>query len=755
MRLRLFLLVMLLGVVAFAGSPAWEMAEHFRTLERAEVSASRKVRLQKWMGEKRPLTALVDFSQEEKSRETEQSRIVVGEGMILAVDKKSGLPQWLSFDGGGNLLANHACLCPLWELRLIDAAGQVQFIGSYDSMVECRELDSPLGMEITYTRAEAVAKVTIRKAAGAFVRFGIMVDNCGEKLRFDRLEFPRLALLPRGTVASNKCVLPWRRGRLRPIDEFQNCQHEEYPCSSARFQMTALYDAEKKKGIYFASEDAEGHEKEFLQTYVPAYGMFIKNLRCYPADRGRPGNAVKSSFTCLLGTFDGDWFDAGQIYRQWYLQQHWVSRGPLYRNDTPEFLKHAPVWLRFYLRESKKLFPESVLNSFNRWCELFPNQKIPATLYHYAKFREPENKPNYPVCEYYGFCAAPFPGLPEILQDCTSRGLRCSVFLQSEIYNQDAPENMELAPGRKLTSDGTVLLYLNERGICCRMSPVWQKRSEEMREHLIKIGFTGFYQDTFGKSKPASECFDIRHGHGAGGANTDYRAQRSFGEASRKQTKAVNPEFYLGGEASCECYVDLLDYKLNAVSTYPGHIPLERALYGDYILSHGRVVSEEYTASDFRQIGFDFLEGVIPGRFFGLPPEDEASRKYLKDMVGLTEAAYDYLRVGRMIRPMEFAKPVAMMELMKPQKMKTEEWRNTVYRSYKDGSVGIAVFRFGEGQGENSLILPSAADLEVPKQSTIWRLMPDGKRMKLGSMETQKEIFLNLPGNGFDFFIIQ
>ncbi|MBQ6474134.1 MAG: hypothetical protein IJJ33_19250, partial [Victivallales bacterium] len=382
--LTFFLLAVRLAL-ASVNPGGWEMAEQYRTLERLDVKPARKAHLQRWLEEKRPM-------KEASARPAAASlSAVIGDGMTLAFDEKSGLPKWLSFGDGENLLANDSCSCPLWEILIEEpGADKMRYIGPYSCQVAFQRLSDAVGLEVTYTCPEVVVKVTVRKAAGAFARFAITVENRIPANRLDCIEYPKLALRPRGNAETNLCVTPWRRGRQRFLSNFISGQHEEYPCSSARFQMMSLYDAALRKGIYFAAEDGDGWEKVFLQTYIPAYHVLVSNLRFYPPERGQAGNRLSHAFTCLLGNFNGDWYDAAQIYRQWFLTQKWASRGLLHSNDTPDFLKHSPVWLRYYLRESRSMGPQE-LNSFLDWQELFPGRKVPGTLYHYSNFKEPDN----------------------------------------------------------------------------------------------------------------------------------------------------------------------------------------------------------------------------------------------------------------------------------------------------------------------------------------------------------------------------
>src|SRR5690606_30813326 len=69
-------------------------------------------------------------------------------------------------------------------------------------------------------------------------------------------------------------------------------------------------------------------------------GHFPPNLAYASLDYEQPYDSV-------TGPFEGDWYDACQIYRNWALQQSWASKGPLHsRTDVPKWFKEAP--LMFY-----------------------------------------------------------------------------------------------------------------------------------------------------------------------------------------------------------------------------------------------------------------------------------------------------------------------------------------------------------------------------------------------------------------------
>lgn len=727
-------------------------AEQFRRLEQRNLPGKERNSLRKgFKSEKPQKTYRIPAGYGAFSDESIAG--VKSPDFCFAVDSKNGYPVHLSLKDNKNLLANAAVCYPLWEMETVDANGKKQWTGPYSGKFSYRFHEDRNGMRLIYTYPQMTVNVDVKRNPDGFVLFGINVCNQDKNLRLDVLDFPKLALKPYGKPKQNFLVIPFRRGCLKKLTDFVRPQFQQYPLSSARFQMVALYDSVAEKGIYLSTDDNRGYAKFFNETYIPEYKVCLYSLRRFPEDRGKGGNQVAGSFHSILGIFDGDWYDAAQIYRSWWKQQKWAKRGPLYSSDVPDFLKHAPVFLRFYLRESKKLTPAGMLYMAKKWTDFLPGRKIPATLYHYSAFVEP-TRPNYPVSEYYGYCAPAFPGLVSALEEMNRNGIRTSVYLQSEIYNQYAPENKALEVSNRLDENGKPQLYVKENYIACRRVDVWRKRYLEMCSHLLKMGFSGVYMDTFGKSISNYECYDTRHGHSAGGGNIDFVSQQILGRDVQKMLKQQNPDFYNGGEACTEGFAAILDYKLNAVHAYPDMIPLERVLYGDYFLSHGRSVRYNMEV-EAKPMMLDFLEGIIFGRFFNSPPSDEAGRAFLKELIDRTAAGIDYLRFGQMLKPLKFSEKTEQVVLKEPRNVKISAWQNSVFRSYRDGSIGIAVAYFGMGKGENKLLLPSASVWGIRKDAKIYRLHPDGNRTLLGTLDSLSSLPLSLEENGVDFFILE
>jgi tetratricopeptide (TPR) repeat protein len=585
----------------------------------------------------------------------------------------------------------------------------------------------------------------------------IKVQNKSQ-MRLWRIVYPQLSVKVDGKPSDNDLMQPWRRGRL--VAGLENVSSkQQYPGSSARFQCFAFYNRTSLNGTYLAANDTTGHEKEFKQSWNSINNALICSFIQFPADRGIPGNDYAMTYSIITRPFKGDWYDAARIYRAWWVKQQWAAAGTLRnRSDIPEWLKKTPVFLRFYARHSKNKTIEKNVQSARDWSKLLKKQATAGTWYHYAKFIEPPASRNkYPVAEYYGYCAPPYPGLLQGLKEMNTMNIRSCVFLQSEIYNQfySSKDAEYMFPALRVDENTKPRLYVNERWVACIHDKRWQKRYLEMVEHLLDMGFWGIYLDTFGKNKIDHECFNVKHGHSAGGGNIDVRAQLILGRKVRSLIKRTNPDYYMGGEACTEIFVPILDYKLNAMNTYPGQLPLERAIYGDYILSHGRTIRMNDELNSCRILASNFTEGIIPGRFFGSAPKTPKARQFLKKMIDFTNNSFDYLRSGEMMRPLSLSpKPslISVVEGVKRRKMQLPVILSAVYRSSRDGSIAIVLVNIGDKTKELAInIDPARYGFKTVK---IQQMSQAGHYSDMGTIGKSTEKKIKIAPFDINFYIL-
>ena len=669
------------------------------------------------------------------------------------VNRKTGQPESFVLDGSRELAVNDAVKYPFWTLTFLDSAGAERKLYPFDAEFLGAETTGNT-LKLSWRHDLALVEVTVAFPNRREAAFGIRAKN-RTGMRLFTVDFPRLSFNPPGRSENCMAVIPWRRGRLLPLADLATARVQAYPGSSARFQLVALYDGVgRKDGLCFYCDDARALDKTFTETYIPAYEVMNFSLRSYPRKRGIAGNDAATEFVTRVVLFDGDWYDAAQIYRNWWRKQKYASRGPVWKNpDVPDFLKRAPLWLRFYIREKTGYLPKHMLEIGKKWHEFLPDTVFPATHYHYAQY--PDQYEKTAPAEYYGFRAPMYPGLGEVLAQLRRMNIRTNVYLQSEIINQHDKRNALLAKSAALDEKGEKRLYFGGWQLCCRMDDTWIKRYLELADYLLDNGFDGLYMDTFGKRRVGKECFAPTHGHDVGGGNAN--DQRKMGRVVRDHVKARSRDMFIGGEACCEFSVDHLDYKLNATNGYNDMIPLERAIYGDYIISHGRVIRGKDMLTDARLICLDFIEGIIPGRFFYHPPADPQGRRFIRNVVELTGQAADYNRFGKLLRPLRFAVEPEKLTFTAEGKLNTAAWHNNVFRSCRDGSVGVVVAALDPGNRRNALRITPAVRREwaLPDDAAIYRVHPDGRREKIAAWKQCESIPVELNGCDIAFFIIR
>jgi hypothetical protein len=103
-------------------------------------------------------------------------------------------------------------------------------------------------------------------------------------------------------------------------------------------QFLAYYN--DRAGLYLACNDTQGGLKSFkILDREPGFRLALAHIGDWPQDGAR-----SLEYDTLLGSFEGDWYDAAEIYRSWSLQQKWAT--PLHRrNDVPAWLLDSPVYV--------------------------------------------------------------------------------------------------------------------------------------------------------------------------------------------------------------------------------------------------------------------------------------------------------------------------------------------------------------------------------------------------------------------------
>ncbi|MFH1615004.1 MAG: DUF6259 domain-containing protein [Planctomycetota bacterium] len=555
-------------------------------------------------------------------------------------------------------------------------------------------------------------------------------------------EFPKIPVKTfESRTDDNKLVIPYRRGRLVTYGT-ENPRYEvklPYPGPAAKFQFMAGYGNLNNQGLYIACYDSGAYLKNFIYKNNQSKNYLTLSIEHICENYAKPGNNYKMPYYVVTGPFSGDWWHAARIYRDWWVKQQWASKGLLYqRSDIPDWLKKAPIVLRFSTSTEGRTVENNLRNSlslvkaldaspcFGVWYSVFDNG-LPAKGH---------------MSSGHGHLFNAMAGIPEAVKELKEHEIYPLAYVQSIIYDSkfDTGEGRQAPNWAAHDIDGKICYYggydpCSSLFEMCRSTDWWQNRVTEICENAVKnMGFCGIYLDSFGKG--AKECFVPNHGHALGGGNYIVQGQRELAQKVLNTIRKHESQAVTAGEAPIEAFRDLLSFNLYAVNTLPDGIPVFRTVWGDYSLGHGRSIRPiEKGNNVIPELTSMFLEGTILGRFFCssreesfiLQKEHADELAYLKKLINYTKSGLQYLRFGEYLHPLKPSPTPPIMSFTESVENGTVQvpmLLNSVTRSHADGSVAIVFANIADQPLQASIpIDPALRSEEAQRQQPKASLM--------------------------------
>ncbi len=562
--------------------------------------------------------------------------------------------------------------------------------------IDVREDKGVMDVEVT---------VTLR-AGDPLSYWRIAVRNRSRKYGIERVRFPILRLAPIGKAEDDVLVLPvWRGCAIEdPFNQpagFGEAFHTNgaiYP-TTFNMQFQALYNKQSGKGIYLGTRDSVPNMMNFQILNSAAEiswrpGHFPPNITFSEEDFSLP-------YDCVVGPFQGDWFDACRIYREWALKQTWCRKGPLStRRDIPKWYKEAPLFFYTFLDDSAEgtLSEEENIpiaadhfREFLKWTGM----RLPANYYGWKDYTRDLTSYDVPFNPYRVKNQGRWAGLqalnahdgnyPKIgalagfSAGCKSLrqegGMVCP-YVALQLFDQGPSENSPYAAKAKphILRDlyGAMYTWPSEYvWVPCTWSQWWRNRlKEECALLLERENVGGFYLDVMhGRSKP---CYWTPHGHSAAGGSSMTIGMHGLAQVIRDAVKAKDPEVITTGENSTENLIDVIDGILYQRTMRPENTaPIFAAVYNDYIPRYGMEIVIGPGDAFFMDCASLFVEGAQMGRFRLRPrdrslsfqkPEHKEMLDFLGRLVGYyrQEATKEFLAYGQLMRPLEFHDPSPM-----------------------------------------------------------------------------------------------
>ena len=500
--------------------------------------------------------------------------------------------------------------------------------------------------------------------------------------------------------------------------------------SSASMQFSYYYD--NHSGLYLAAYDGHFHSKTF-NSYRNMNGTGIHyEIEHDPSGDWRKRNNYSLSYNCIIGTFQGDWFTAAKMYRNWALNQVWCKDGPLIdRSDFPKPLGNIVLWTKgggqggqgynyegensiaLARKSQKEMISIAGYIDHQHSCESHIRLKDFLGLPIGCWFTDnwhcdgglgiDANSPRY----------WPRKGFRETVHLCNKHNITLMPYVNFQRWSIELDsykqENMITL------RDGTpkqVPSHSSFAGIMCPQSPLVKRLWINKLSELAKIGCGAIYLDEL-STNGNPVCFNSSFTYSPGDGSARLRANRNLLKDIKSEVRKINPDFFISGEQGSEAYIGLADVCMWWSCTLGlESIPLFEAVYHDYIVSVGTVPGKWYGKhmeagyadpsgeSDLLELTSNIGFCFTAGRQLGWFREDfldysPSGAKIIRKLAHIYHQAKEYMLFGEALRPPIITSDIAVLSI--PQKFEqfasvdvpaifSGAWKAS------DGSVGIVFF---------------------------------------------------------------
>lgn len=480
--------------------------------------------------------------------------------------------------------------------------------------------------------------VTVRMEPGCDLsRWSLAWENRAEEFGIWQIDFPRVG----GVGPGGQVVVPMKWGQLYDVPLPGAGYRGRYPSQGAFAQMMCWW--REGSGLYYAAHDPDAGVKQ-PAALNDGPGTIAFDLATSPGGMGVPAGRGELGYEVAIGSFDGDWFDAGKVYREWATQQFWTRKGPIVtREDMPQWWKDCALSIRptgdpdWVTEMGTALQAEFDMEAVLHWY-----------VWHQIPFDD-----DYP--EYFPVK----PGFGEAVAALQSVGVHVMPYVNGHLWDTDTDSWIEenAIVGAALTPKGE--LYIErwrdqEHAVMCPGSEKWKSKMIEIALRLAdEYGCDAIYLDQIGATSPRL-CFNDEHDHPVGGGAFWARERDDLLAEMRRQCQAANPRFVMTTESQAEPYMAVLDGHLMCNLVGANQVPLYVAIYGGYTQTFGRL-GEVRNPTAFRmQHGQAFAFGSMMGRINSLAllePENAELLGYLKALAEIRRDYREFMAFGEMLRP--------------------------------------------------------------------------------------------------------
>ncbi|MDP3916810.1 MAG: DUF6259 domain-containing protein [Nanoarchaeota archaeon] len=512
--------------------------------------------------------------------------------------------------------------------------------------------------------------------------------------------------------------------------------------NGVQMQLSPYY-TENGDGLYMATNDPYGTYLK-RQDWDADGASFTHEFGHYVEGSASSGNDLVLPYDLLVGVYEGEWYDAAKIYRQWAQQTPMLSRGKLKtRSDVPQWHKDLDLITLTALQNYDNY--QQHAQKYNDAQEFYGADNEMIFAWFWTNNPTGSNHPDYG--KY-----TPKNNFPNFLNSLNGYGIKSTVYSLTFAIDKNIPQWNALEHTVLLDRNGNMMrAFHNEPDaedvvVVDVSNSDWQSNYAGLASNnFIAIGASGNYFDN-----PYASWFgDFNEEHnyhplGMGG-NYIYNGYAELMGKVRNAGRGVNPNYITFYEREDEKYIRVSDTvgvsgiydppvigdDINTVS-----IPLFPTVYHDYavMISNPKVNYLINGYTNYGDVTFTLAKGVILG---AVPTVQEAAyelglglnyelgnhpgyevlggiisnyAKFYKDIISLRKSVRDYLTYGELLRELPTDSPNVVKKFCfddstnpsncpdsKQNRVHGKEVLNSVWRSYQ-GDIGFFFLNYNDNQ---------------------------------------------------------
>lgn len=498
------------------------------------------------------------------------------------------------------------------------------------------------------------------------------VINNSEELSLFWCTYPRLYI-----KENRKCDLfePVYGGNVRK--DFSSCYQYTGGTYPSGFWYTlpylALFESveKPKDSIYFAIHDKSGAMKELYACCDNQHNIRFSS-RFYAEDMYQPKNSNVLPGKAVWKAFDGDWYDAANIYRD-FVRKNCCWAEEKTDKKTPEWMKDIPFWIMDWVpydADSNEILPtnlrcdEDVIGD-NDWYEnaIKIRKEFDTPIgYHIYNWHQIPFNNNYP--HFVPARERFLTGYKELKKN----DIRVMPYINAILWDTEDDACKEYRfktfgiKGAVKKSDGEpeTLVFESKRengepvrlAPMCPCSDIWKNMLVNLTGEMFeKYDFDAIYLDQIAARVPHL-CMDKNHGHPLGGGNW---WQKGYNDI----VKTLNENKPNDKGFTTECNAEVYANNMNGFLSWrwnnsENDVPAFMRIYSDRVVVFGRNTNGKIK-NDAMYWKYNIASEFVCGQQLGWINSDiiksEYRMNFLKQLVMFRYENREFFRKFEILRP--------------------------------------------------------------------------------------------------------